>query len=235
MPLCLVRLSRFFLRSSALSLLLACGVTDPTGGLPPGDAQLAILNALPVGAVAGLTLDDTPLPLPASQTRISRVITAGEHRLEARGAGGRVVASVQFGVNAGGRRIAIIGGSLVGGGSLLIAADTATIPPESAAKIRVINSVQGTPELEAWLVRLGQAVDSTARLASPLPYGTSVTGSLAAHVLRGPGSYRVRVTDRMTGSLQAERDVTLWGGDVWSVILIRRSDGELALVAIQEA
>src|SRR5690606_38346974 len=87
--------------------LWGCGEGDPTGGLPPGDAQLAVLNALPEGTLTALVLDDDASTLPSQGTRIARVIPAGEHRLEARTEGGRSVASAHFSVAEGGRRTAI--------------------------------------------------------------------------------------------------------------------------------
>lgn len=225
---------RRILSAAALALVAACGVTDPTGGLPPSDAQLAVLNALPEGTVAALLLDDVQMAVPASGKRISRVVPAGEHRLEARATGGRILASAQFAVGAGGRRTAIIGGSIVGGVAMVVAADTASLPLAGEVKVRVINSVQGTPALEAWLAQAGQMVDSTARLVSPLAYGADLSGGLPGYALRGAGSYRVRVTDLVSGSTHAERVIALGSGEVWSVVLIRREDGELELVPIEE-
>ncbi|MEO8478782.1 MAG: DUF4397 domain-containing protein [Gemmatimonadota bacterium] len=225
---------RCILLAAALALVAACGVTDPTGGLPPGDAQLAVLNALPEGTVAALLLDDEQMRVPASGKRISRVVPAGEHRLEARTTGGRILASAQFSVGSGGRRTAIIGGSLVGGAAMVVAADTASLPLAGEVKVRVINSVQGTPELEAWLARAGQLIDSTSRLVSPLAYGTHLGGVLPGYAIRGAGSYRVRVTDLVSGSTQAERVIALGSGEVWSVVLIRRDDGEFELIPIEE-
>ncbi|HET9066621.1 MAG TPA: DUF4397 domain-containing protein [Gemmatimonadales bacterium] len=229
-----VRIPRRRLFIAALAVVAACGVTDPTGGLPPGDAQLAVLNALPEGTVAALLLDDVPMTVPAGGQRISRVVPAGEHRLEARATGGRILASAQFAVGAGGRRTAIIGGSIVGGAALVVAADTASLPAAGEVKVRIVNSVPGTPALEAWLARAGQLVDSTARIVSPLAYGADLRGGLPGYALRGAGSYQVRVTDLVTGTTQAQRVVALGSGEVWSVVLIRRGDGELELVPIEE-
>jgi len=225
---------RRILFAAALALVAACGVTDPTGGLPPGDAQLAVLNALPEGTVTALILDDVQMTVPASGQRISRVVPAGEHRLEARTGGGRILASAQFAVGAGGRRTAIIGGSVVGGAAMVVAADTASLPSSGEVKVRIINSVQGTPALEAWLAPAGQLVDSTARLVSPLAYGADLRGGLPGYALRGAGSYRIRVTDLVSGSTQTERVMALGSGEVWSVVLIRRDDGELELIPIEE-
>jgi hypothetical protein len=218
----------------ALCCSAACGSTDPTGGLPPGDAQLAILNALPEGTVEALLLDDGELSLPESGTRISRVVPAGTHRLEARIAGGRILASAQFSVASGGRRTAILGGAVIGGGAVVIAADTASIPPASRAKVRVINTVQGTPALEVWLSIAGFPVDSAARLVSPLGYGTGGSGEFPGFVIRPPGNYRVGITALATGTVQVERIVDLGGGEVWSLVLVRRADGEFELVPIRE-
>lgn len=216
-------------------LVSGCGAVDPTGGLPAGDAQLAVINALPAGTVATLVLDDGAITLPPSGNRISRVIPAGSHRLEARAAGGRVMASANFAVAEGSRRTAIVGGSVIGPVvSLLVGADTASLPLGDAVKVRVVHSVTGTPTLEAWLAPQGAVVDSAARLVSPFDYGVGLSGVLPGYVVRPPGTYRVRITNLATGSIQAERLITMAPGQVWSAVLVRRTDGELELVAIQE-
>lgn len=220
---------------AAAGLLLGCGVTDPSGGLPPGDAQLAVLNALPEGTVTRLLLDDEDMTLPPSGTRISRVIPAGTHRLEARGGGGRVMGSRQFTVAVGGRRTAVIGGSLVGGGAVIVAGDTVTAPLAPMVKVRVVNTVRETPDLEAWIAPQIDADQLGAQLVSPLDYGVSLEGRFPSFVSRSTGHYLVRVTDVAQRQVQAERAVELVGGEVWSVVLIRAADGELALVPIREA
>lgn len=217
-----------------LALAAACGVTDPTGGLPPADAQLAVLNALPEGTVAELILDDVAMTTPASGTRISRVVPAGDHRLEARAAGGRTLASVQFVMGAAGRRTVIIGGSIVGGAAMVVAVDTASLPVAGEVKIRVVNSVQGTPDLEVWLAPADGLIDASSRLVSPLAYGTDPRGGMPGYALRGPGSYRLLVTDLATGTTQAERVIAPASGEVWTVVLIRGPDGGLVLVPIEE-
>jgi hypothetical protein len=214
----------------------ACGTGDPTGGLPPGDAQLAVLNALPAGSLATLVLDDeTTVTLPAEGTRISRVIPAGSHRLEARTQGGHVVASAHFSVAEGGRRTAIIGGTT---GSnvvtLLVGADTASLPTGDAVKVRVVHTVQGTPTLEAWLAPVANLLDPGARLWSPFSYGVGLSGQFPVYVVRGPGTYRIQVTNQATAAVQAELVKAFAAGEVWSLVLTRRTDGELELVPIRE-
>lgn len=230
----MVRFSK--LPGIALAVLLAaCGTVDPTGGLPAGDAQLAVINALPEGSLASLVLDDAVITLPATGTRISRVIPAGSHRLEARAPGGRVVASTQFSVAEGGRRTAIVGGSAMGPAvSLVVGADTASLPLGDAVKVRVVHTVIGTPTLEAWLAPQGAAIDSSARLISPFDYGVGLSGEFPGYVVRTPGTYLVRVTNLATGAVQAEKLIAMAGGQVWSAVLTRQADGELEVVAIQE-
>ena len=220
---------------SALLLAAACGAVDPTGGLPPGDAQLAVLNALEPGLVASLDLDGTALELPQTGSRISRVIPAGSHRLEARAPGGQVLSSANFTVAEGGRRTAILGGAAVGGtAALVVGADTASIPPRDAAKLRVVHTVQGVPALEAWLYLAGSPVDSSARLLSPFDYGVGTSGLFPGYVVRPVGSYRIRITSLATGVVAADAPIALGGGEVWSVVLTREADGELRLVPIRE-
>lgn len=224
--------------AAVISLVLlgtACGAVDPTGGLPAGDAQLAVLNALEPGLVETLDLDGAPLGLPPTGTRISRVIAAGSHRLEARDAEGQVLSSAQFSVAEGGRRTAILGGAVVGGtASLVVGADTASIPPRDAAKVRVVHTVPGVPALEAWLYPVGGAVDPSARLVSPFDYGVGTSGLFPGYVVRPVGQYRIRVTSLATGAVAADRAIVLAGSEVWSVVLTREGDGELRLVPIRE-
>lgn len=219
----------------ALLLVCGCGEGDPTGGLPPGDAQLAVLNALPEGSLTGLVLDDAAFTLPAPGTRISRVIPAGGHRLEARREGGRVVASAHFSVAEGGRRTAIIGGTAASSVvTVLVGADTAALPSGDAVKIRVVHTVQGTPTLEATLAPLDAPTSQEGRLWSPFSYGVGLSGEFPGYVVRGPGTYRIQVTNQATDAVQTELVQEFGPGQVWSVVLTRRTDGELDLVAVRE-
>lgn len=215
--------------------ICGCGADDPTGGLPPADAQLAVLNALPEGTLTSLVLDENMITLPGQGTRIARVIPAGPHRLEARTQGGRVAASAHFSVAEGGRRTAIVGGTA---GSdvvtLLVGADTAAIPMGNAVKVRVVHTVQGTPTLEAYLTPSAAPVNQGSRLWSPFSYGVSLTGEFPGYVVRAPGSYRIRITNQATAAIQTELIQEFQAGEVWSVILTRRTDGELELLPIRE-
>lgn len=215
--------------------LCACGADDPTGGLPPGDAQLAVLNALPEGGVAALVLDGIAITLPEQGTRISRVIPAGPHRLEARREGGSVVASAHFSVADGGRRTAIVGGTAGSSAvTVLVGADTTSLPEGDAVKVRVVHTVQGTPVLEAWLIPAGAPVDPASRLWSPFSYGVGLSGEFPGYVVRSPGSYRIRVTSLATSAVQTELAQNFGPGQVWSVVLVRHEDGELELVPVRE-
>jgi hypothetical protein len=219
----------------ALLLTCACGAGDPTGGLPPGDAQLAVLNALPSGSVATLVLDDQMITLPGPGDRISRVIPAGTHRIEARREGGGVMASAHFSVAEGGRRTAIIGGTASSQAvTVLVGADTAGIPTGDAVKIRVVHTVQGTPTLEAWLTPLAGPGTPGGLLWSPFPYGVGLSGEFPTYVVRAPGFYRIHVINQATATLQTELIHSFGAGQVWSVVLTRRADGELELVPIRE-
>ena len=219
----------------ALLAICACGEGDLTGGLPPGDAQLAVLNALPAGSVATLVLDDAMITLPEQGDRISRPIPAGAHRLEARREGGSVIASAHFSVAEGGRRTAIIGGTAASQVvTLLVGADTAAIPVGDAAKIRVVHTVQGTPTLEAWLTPVDEPVTPGGRIYSPFSYGVGLSGEFPGYVVRTPGLYRIQVKNLATATLQTELIQSLSAGQVWSIVLTRRGDGELELIPIRE-
>jgi hypothetical protein len=223
-----------FTTATLLVLLTACGGVDTTG-LPPGDAQLAVLNALPPGTVAELRLDDARVTLPELGERISRVIPAGSHRLEARTQSGTVVASAHFSVGDGGRRTAILGGAANSSAvTLVVGADTASAPVGDATKVRLVHTVQGTPSLEGWLYPAETPPDSAARLVSPFDYGVGLSGEFPGYAVRPAGAYRIRVTHLVTGQVQAEGLYWFGTGQVWSVVLTRRGDGELELLPIRE-
>jgi hypothetical protein len=213
----------------------ACGAVDPTGGLPPAEAQLSVLNALEPGVVGSLTLDGAGIGIPAVGSRIARVIPAGEHRVAVRSPEGQMLSTATFTVAEGGRRTAIIGGSAVGGTAVVVVgADTASAPVGNAAKLRLVHTVQGLPALEAWLFVPGQPTDASTRLVSPVDYGSGSTGLFPGYVERSSGNYQIRVTSLAAGALAAELDVSLRPGEVWSVVMTRGSDGELDLIPIQE-
>lgn len=228
-------MTRLLTVAAAALMAAGCGMADPTGGLPPGDAQLAILNALPSGSVTTLLLDDEPIALPATGARSARVIPEGSHRLEVRTAGGSVVASAPFTVAQGGRRTAVIGGTVSTSIALLVAADTASVPVGDAAKVRFVHTVQGIPDLEAWFSPgTSTAGPPELRLVSPFVYGVGLSGEFPGYVVRPAGNYRLTITQQATGRVLTDLVRHFEAGEVWSVVLTRRTDGELELMAIQE-
>lgn len=221
----------------AVALLLpGCGADDlATTGLPVGEARLAILNALPAGAVGSLYLDGEPIGLPGPGFRQSRTIPEGTHRLEARTPSGVIAASANFAVGDGSRRSAILGGGATPNeAAILITADTASIPSGDAAKVRLVHTVEDTPALEGWLTGGTISSSEAARLVSPFTYGMGLSQESPGYVERQPGKYQVEITRLTDGTPLAETTLSLDPGQVWSVVLIRNADGELALVGIRE-
>ncbi|HRP07980.1 MAG TPA: hypothetical protein PLL69_05775 [Gemmatimonadales bacterium] len=221
---------------AATLILPGCGAEDlSTTGLPAGEARLAILNALPEGAIGTLLLDGDAITLPELGARSSRSIPEGVHRLEARSPSGLVAATVSFAVGDGSRRAAILGGTAEpAGAEILISADTASIPVGDAAKVRLVHTVEGTPQLEGWLTSGAISSDNSARLVSPFTYGMGLSQESPGYVVRPSGHYRVQVTRLSDGAALAETMLTLDTGQVWSVVLTRDAAGQLGLVAIRE-
>lgn len=221
---------------AAVLFLPGCGADDlSTTGLPPGEARLAILNALPKGAVGSLYLDGEPITLPELGSRLSRTISEGTHRLEARTPTGIIAATASFAVGDGSRRTAILGGgAMPNAAAILITADTASIPAGDAGKVRLVHTVEGTPQLEGWLTGTPASSGTAARLVSPFTYGMGLSQESPGYVVRSPGQYQVKITRLSDGTPLAETALGLDPGQVWSVVLTRDTDGELALVAIRE-
>ncbi len=119
--------------------------------------------------------------------------------------------------------------------TILVGVDTTSAPAMDQTKVRIVHTVQGIPTLEAWLAPSNApAGQSSARLLSPFNYGVGLSGEFPGYVVRAPGSYRIRVTQLATGADQAELVHEFGPGEVWSVVLTRRLDGELELLPIQE-
>lgn len=216
-------------------ILAACGAEDPTGGLPPGDAQLAVLNALTTSLApsAILVLDGSQINLPTLGGRSSRAIASGAHRLELRNAA-TLLATADFVVSDGGKRSAVVGGGANGTISLLVAADTASLPPSDAAKIRVVNTVSGLGPLEALLHLTSAAPDSAAHFVSPFSYGVGTSGEFPGYAVRPPGTYRVAAVDPVSGDVVAEATVTIGAGQVFSAVLTSTLSGTVEFVVIRE-
>ena len=132
----------------------------------------------------------------------------------------------------GGKRTAVIGNTATGP-SLMVAADTASVPVAGAVKLRVVHSVTGEAPMEAHLAQSGAPVDSSSRLVFPFTFGVGTSGEFPGYVVRSPGSYRVVVTDLGTTTERASVMAVLAADQVYSVILTR-TDGELRLVVVRE-
>ncbi len=224
--------SRIAFTSILLAALLACSDSPTSTG--SSDVQLSVLNALSASDVATTTLDGEMFLLPSSGQSTGFPIAAGSHRLEARNAGGQVLATLDFSDISGSHRTVVVAGSLLGTVSLLSTLDTASIPPVNAAKIRVIHTVPDAPPLNALLFLTGAAVDSAAAFVTPFSYGVGTNPEFPGYAVRPLGTYTVRVVSPGSTTAVAETQVVLGNMQLWSVVLARNAAGALELRAVQE-
>lgn len=215
-------------------LIAACSATatGTTGG--NADAALSVLNALQPTDAPTATLDGETILLPASGQSTGFPITSGEHRFEARSAGGQVLATLNFAAVSGSHRTVVVAGALSEGVSIVSTIDTASIPPANAAKIRVVHTVADAPPLNALLFPTGGAVDSAATFVTPFSFGTGTDPNFPGYAVRPLGSYTVRVVTPGTTAAVAETQVTLGDGQLWSVVLVRNASGALELRPVRE-
>lgn len=214
----------------------AVGCADALTGPQPGtgDAQFTVLNALSAGADLKLNLDGELYPIPSPGASASIPIPPGSHQLEARAIDGRLLTRTTFAVASGGRRTAVVAGPMTGV-VLLVAADTASLPPTNATKIRVVHSAEGSPPLDAFLVPAGDSPDSTSWLVRPLLFGTGASAQFPGYAIRPPGTYDVVVTrsGTTTPSLATVR-LAATSGQVWSVVLAWSDQHALQLHPVLE-
>lgn len=218
-------------------LAAACldsGLGGPSAGT--GDAQFAVLNALAADDRVVFTVDGNQLAMPSAGGTISVAIAAGTHQVEVRGVASQgLLASAMFAVPAGGRRSAVVSGGTTPGIALLVASDTASLPPAGAAKVRVVHAVSGGPTFDAYLSLVGQPVDSGARFVSPFAYGVGQAPEFPGYAVRGPGTYLV--TLKVLGSAASavlSDPFQMGAGQVFSVVLATGTGGELVLRVVRE-
>lgn len=227
------------LLGSATLLLMFASCEDPssTGLSVPasGDAQLTILNALiDSKPFSALMLDGAVITLPTAGGARGVAIDLGLHRLDAIDSAGRLMASAEFNVGAGGRRTAILAG-ISSGVLLLVASDTASLPAAGSSKIRIVHMAEGTSLLDAYLYRDTEQPDSSALVMSAFGYGQGTSRDFPGYVVRPPWAYRVRIT--AAGSLNPLVESPIFhtlSGEIWSVILSRSTSGVLSLQPIRE-
>ena len=215
-----------------LAALLAC--SDSPTSTQTNDVQLSVLNALSSSDVATTILDGEMFLLPSAGQSTGFPIAAGAHRLEARNAGGQVLASLDFSDTSGSHRTVVVAGSLTGTVSLLSTLDTASIPPTNAAKVRVIHTVPDAPPLNALLFLAGSNPDSSSAFVTPFSYGTGTNPAFPGYAVRPLGSYTVRAVTPGTNATMAETQVVLGNEQLWSVVLVRNDAGALELRAVRE-
>ncbi|MEO5825956.1 MAG: DUF4397 domain-containing protein [Gemmatimonadales bacterium] len=222
-----------------LSMVLIAGCLDSGLGGPSqgtGDAQLAVLNALAADDRVAFTLDGHDVAMPNPGGTISVAVAAGTHQVEIRGGASQgLLASTTFAVPAGGRRSAVVSGGTTPGIALLVASDTASLPPAGAAKVRVVHAVPGGPTFDSYLALVGQPVDSGARFVSPFSYGVGQAPEFPGYAVRGPGSYQVTLKVPGSGAPAVVSEPFLMGaGQVFSVVLAKALDGILVLRVVRE-
>ena len=223
---------RVLLTPFLLAALVACSDSITTTGSQ--DVQLSVLNALSANDVATTTLDGELLLLPSSGQSTGFPIAAGAHRLEARNAGGQVLASLNFSDPSGSHRTVVVAGSVSRSVSLLSTLDTASIPPANAAKIRVIHTVSDAPPLNALLFLTGAAADSGAGFVTPFSYGVGTNPEFPGYAVRPLGTYTVRAVTPGANATVVEAQVVLGNGQLWSVVLVRNAAGTLEFRPVRE-
>lgn len=222
-----------------LTMILIAGCLDSgLGGPSPGtgDAQFAVLNALAADDRVVFTIDGNQLAMPSPGGTISVAIAAGTHQVEVRGlASHGLLASATFAVPGGGRRSAVVSGGTASGIALLVASDTASLPPVGAAKIRVVHAVAGGPSFDSYLALVGQAADSGTRFVSPFAYGVGQSPEFPGYAVRGPGTYQVTLkTSGSAAPLVQSAPFQVAAGQVFSIVLAKGADGLLELRVVRE-
>lgn len=224
--------SRVSLAPFLFAALLACSDSITTTGSQ--DVQFSVLNALSATDVATTTLDGAIFLLPSSGQSTGFPIAAGAHRLEARNAGGQVLATLNFSDTSGSHRTVVVAGSLTSSISLLSTLDTASIPPANAAKVRVIHTVPDAPPLNALLFLTGSNADSSARFVTPFSYGVGTNPEFPGYAVRPLGTYTVRAVTPGMNATVVETQVVLGNAQLWSVVLVRNAAGALEFRAVRE-
>ncbi|MBA2291510.1 MAG: DUF4397 domain-containing protein [Gemmatimonadales bacterium] len=226
-------------RFALLTMILTAGCLDSGLGGPSagtGDAQLAVLNALGTDDRVRFAIDGNDVAMPSAGTTISVAIAAGTHRLEVRALTSQtILASADFAVPGGGRRSAVVSGGTTPGIALLVASDTASLPPAAAAKVRVVHAVSGGPTFDSYLSLVGQPVDIGARFVSPFAYGVGQAPEFPGYAVRGPGTYQVTLKAPGSAAPAVLSDPFQMGaGQVFSVVLAKGVDGVLVLRVVRE-
>jgi hypothetical protein len=228
---------RVFLATAAAMVLTACSDDALMGPEPgSGDAQLAILNALTLGDQAELRLDGTVMSMPSWGATVSAAIPSGTHRIELRSLITRdLLASADFAVPAGSRRSAVIGGATGKSVVVLVAADTASLPPAGAAKVRLVHTVPKAPTYDAYLTLTGQAADSGSLFVHPFQFGVGQNPQFPGYAVRGPGTYHVILKIPGTGTVAlTSPGFAMAAGQVFSVVLAENAAGGLELRVVRE-
>lgn len=222
------------LRAALVALALVGCSDSPTVDHPTGEGQLALLNALAPGEQVTLTLDGQPLTVPASGTRTSRSIAAGHHQIAIAGNDLSLTIPVDFTVPTNGKRSVVLARTAGATLGLLVTPDTAALPPNDAAKIRLVHAADGVVPAIGWLRLQGAPRDSAATFLTPFNRGTGENPEFPGYAVRPPGIYIVSATTLQGDLPLAETLVTIEAGQVWSAVLGRTADGGLEFRTVRE-
>lgn len=229
------------MRTSILLVpLLGWGcASDLTGGLPPGDAQLAILHAGEPGAGVELALDGGIVRMPMPGGRGSMPITAGRHTLALREESGRILAATRFTAPEG-MRVTVVVQQLGGGEwSLQVGPDHGALPPAGGASIRIIQSAALEVPLAAWLGRDAAgdgSLQSEFRITATAIIRAGANDPLPDFMAVVPGSYHLILLHPGDAEEEAVRlPVPLERGSVVTVVVAPGTDGGPLVWIIREA
>ncbi len=219
-----------------LGLGVGCAA-DPTGGLPPGDAQLAILHAADPVARLALLLDGEEIGLPAPGTRGSLPISDGPHQLALRGSNGLLLATTRFTAPAGMRVVVVVQQTINSQWSLQVATDPGELATAGDAGIRVVQSSLFEVPLAAWLAPDdGDLLRSEVQIATSTAAGQGRTLPLPGFTPVTPGDHRLVISvPGFTGDAELLTvPVTLERGAAVTVVIVPGVDRQPLVWLIRE-
>jgi hypothetical protein len=232
-------MQRILMGALALVLGIAACSSDSTEGnpLPTTNAQLSIVNALPVGSNATLRLDASTVALPASGTTSRIPVTSGTHQLQVQTAAGHLFTGISFSVDPDSTRTVVVSGG-VDTAVVSVAIDSNITGPgqpvPTTGHILMVNSAPGVGPFDVTVTRA--ALDSTLRFGGfSFGVGTPQSPSPLQYSFPfQPDTYTFDITNPGSNTPLASTVVTLATGDNWLLVLTTSIEGGLVLQATKQ-